>query len=333
MEDSSAQAIGRQLYEERIRRRLSVEEAAQALRIRRDFLVALEEGNWSSLPGEVYAQGFCRNYARWLGLDGEQMLDLRRHELEAKGEMWPSHQVPTALGSASGQPLPPRARTHRRRAKVRRQMSRLSRERSLINEAAFSTRSLVWLVVVLVGLLLGGIWLARHHLSPTAASLHDGRSSAPVTASSSRGITQRGRRRHSHPAPTARATHPSTGSKGKALPKKKTLPTATAPVLQSSSLSKQYYKAAYKTAAGQPVSVRLTFTAPCWISGWVDGRFLGQAGHTYAAGQHATLKGRQSVKVWIGNIFAVSIRVDGRALAGVAKAAHGKTSILSFRPQ
>ncbi len=320
MEGSSAQTIGRQLYEERVRRRLSVEEAAEALRIRRDFLVALEEGNWGVLPGEVYAQGFCRSYARWLGLDGNELLNVRRHELEAKGEAWPSHQVRTALDTASGQPLPPRSRTRRRRAKVRRQMSRLSRERLRINEAAFSTRSLVWLVVVLVGLLIAGIWLARHGVLPAAAGVHTQRASAPVTT---------------HPSPSTPSKRTATPPTAKIRkPKRKhSVPAVTPPVLISSALSKPYYRAKYQTPAGQPVRVQLAFTAPCWISGWIDGRFLGQAGHTYRAGQHATLQGRQSVKVWIGNIFAVSIRVDGAPLAGVAKAAHGKTSILSFRPR
>ena len=43
--------------------------AADALRIRRSYLEALEESNYSALPGRAYALGFVRSYAEHLGLD------------------------------------------------------------------------------------------------------------------------------------------------------------------------------------------------------------------------------------------------------------------------
>ena len=56
-------------------------DAAATLRIRAAYLTALEDGDLSQLPGNAYALGFLRSYARALGLDPEEML--RRFKAEA----------------------------------------------------------------------------------------------------------------------------------------------------------------------------------------------------------------------------------------------------------
>lgn len=56
-------------------------DAAASLRIRLPYLTALEDGDLSQLPGNAYALGFLRSYARALGLDPEEML--RRFKAEA----------------------------------------------------------------------------------------------------------------------------------------------------------------------------------------------------------------------------------------------------------
>lgn len=48
---------------------VSLAEVEQATKIRRKFLVALEEEDFSSLPETVYVMGFLREYARYLRLD------------------------------------------------------------------------------------------------------------------------------------------------------------------------------------------------------------------------------------------------------------------------
>lgn len=56
---------------------------AQVLRIRRNYLEALEEGRFGDLPGATYAVGFVRTYAEHLGLDGDEVV--RRFKAEASG--------------------------------------------------------------------------------------------------------------------------------------------------------------------------------------------------------------------------------------------------------
>jgi len=48
----------------------SVQEIADILKIRRLYLQAVEDSDWPNLPELVYAQGFVRSYAAYLGLDG-----------------------------------------------------------------------------------------------------------------------------------------------------------------------------------------------------------------------------------------------------------------------
>ena len=42
-------------------------------KIRSKFLAALEDGDFADLPGDVYARGFLRNYASYLGLDADEV--------------------------------------------------------------------------------------------------------------------------------------------------------------------------------------------------------------------------------------------------------------------
>jgi cytoskeleton protein RodZ len=62
--------IGSSLREARERRGLELDAVQRALRIRRRYLEALESDRFDQLPGEVYARGFLREYAEYLGLDG-----------------------------------------------------------------------------------------------------------------------------------------------------------------------------------------------------------------------------------------------------------------------
>lgn len=57
---------------------LTLDDVASKTRIHLDFLVALEESNFTKLPDQVFAKGFVRSYARSLGLDEDDAM--RRFE-------------------------------------------------------------------------------------------------------------------------------------------------------------------------------------------------------------------------------------------------------------
>jgi hypothetical protein len=67
--------IGASLREARLKRGLSPADVHKALRIRDRYLQALEDERWELLPGDAYAKGFLREYADFLGLDGNLYVD------------------------------------------------------------------------------------------------------------------------------------------------------------------------------------------------------------------------------------------------------------------
>lgn len=65
-------AVGNSLRLEREKRGQKLDAIADMLKIRRIYLQAIEDSDWPNLPELVYAQGFVRSYADYLGLDGAE---------------------------------------------------------------------------------------------------------------------------------------------------------------------------------------------------------------------------------------------------------------------
>jgi transcriptional regulator with XRE-family HTH domain len=74
--------FGDQLKREREMRGVSLEEISAATRISTRFLEALEKEQWDRLPGGVFRRGFIRSVARYLGLDGDDLIS--EYELQTK---------------------------------------------------------------------------------------------------------------------------------------------------------------------------------------------------------------------------------------------------------
>ena len=62
-------ALGKELRQTRERSRQDLREIASLLRIRYEYLKAIEEGDFEALPGNTYMIGFVKTYAKYLGLD------------------------------------------------------------------------------------------------------------------------------------------------------------------------------------------------------------------------------------------------------------------------
>ena len=72
------QTVGEILRNEREKKGLSLKDIEAATSIRALYINAIEEDNYKIVPGEVYLKGFIRNYANYLGLDGQKMVDIYR---------------------------------------------------------------------------------------------------------------------------------------------------------------------------------------------------------------------------------------------------------------
>lgn len=80
---SLRQTVGAELRLHREERGLEIRDVVEAVRIQARYLEALEDGRVQDLPGTVYALGFVRTYAEFLGLDGTEMVS--RFKEEARG--------------------------------------------------------------------------------------------------------------------------------------------------------------------------------------------------------------------------------------------------------
>ena len=74
--------------------------AERDTKIRARYLGALERGDYRELPGAVYTKGFLRNYALYLGLDPDEILDQwRRERGDGGAQSEPAINVPRPLSA------------------------------------------------------------------------------------------------------------------------------------------------------------------------------------------------------------------------------------------
>ena len=79
-----SETLGQYLRRERESRSISMDELSRGTRISRSFLEALEKDNFHFFPQREFIAGFLKGYARYLGLDSEEIL--RRYQVQAELE-------------------------------------------------------------------------------------------------------------------------------------------------------------------------------------------------------------------------------------------------------
>ena len=72
---------------------LSVSQASRTLKLREDVLIAFEEGDFERMPQSGYAQGMLSSYARYLGLNARELVDLFQEELYQHQHGTSSHEL------------------------------------------------------------------------------------------------------------------------------------------------------------------------------------------------------------------------------------------------
>jgi len=86
--------IGPVLERARKDKGLSLEEAERATKIRKRYLDGLERDDYSVLPDAVYARGFLKTYANFLGLDGDGLSEELRTRKKPRRERRLSYAAP-----------------------------------------------------------------------------------------------------------------------------------------------------------------------------------------------------------------------------------------------
>ncbi|WP_221564471.1 helix-turn-helix domain-containing protein [Alkalihalobacillus sp. TS-13] len=90
--------LGQRLKEARLEKQLSYEELQDKTKIQKRYLQAIEEGQYSVLPGAFYARAFIKNYAEAVGLDPDMLFEEHASEVPA------SKEGPTEFSPRSSKP-------------------------------------------------------------------------------------------------------------------------------------------------------------------------------------------------------------------------------------
>jgi cytoskeletal protein RodZ len=78
------ETLGKYLERERELKKISLREMAKNTRVREYLLKAIEEDRYDLLPSSLYVRGFLSSYAKFVGLDPQEVVN--RYEQSLKGE-------------------------------------------------------------------------------------------------------------------------------------------------------------------------------------------------------------------------------------------------------
>ena len=95
--------MGAELKAERERQGFTIQDVERETSIRAAYLQALEQGDYSALPNEVYVKGFIRNYADFLHIDAEKLVQEYREAIHGAdvGPIPIAHPETTSLVNES----------------------------------------------------------------------------------------------------------------------------------------------------------------------------------------------------------------------------------------
>lgn len=85
--------LGTRLKEARLSKGYSLDDLQEITKIQKRYLVGIEEGNYSIMPGSFYVRAFIKQYAEAVGLDAEEILETYKKELPST----PNDQVSQSM--------------------------------------------------------------------------------------------------------------------------------------------------------------------------------------------------------------------------------------------
>lgn len=75
--------LGNRLKEARLAKGLSLDDLQSMTKIQKRYLIGIEEGNYSSMPGNFYVRAFIKQYAEALSLNPDEIFDTYKGEIPA----------------------------------------------------------------------------------------------------------------------------------------------------------------------------------------------------------------------------------------------------------
>lgn len=283
-------SIGESLRSERVRRNLDLQRISQDLKIPAKFLEAIEKEQFDRLPAAVFARSFVRQYARYLGLHEDDMVEALQHILEP----------PPSLAAPPPEKMEPPAI----------QVDRMAEWETVGERRSWSSSLPALALVVVVMLGCSGVyaWWQRSRRAVSAHEVAAGQvqdlttvaAKAPATAAP-------------HTLPPAPVSSPAGNAENAAAQ-----PASTAPANPSQPAAKSPGEGEHTDAPPRPagpVHVELTASSLVWIFAKADGKtsFTG----TLESGQSRTFDAQDQVVVRLGNAGGAEIKLNGKPIGSV----------------
>lgn len=267
-----SQSFGAWLRHQREARSVSLREIADNSKISLRYLEALEQDRFDVLPAPVFARGFLREYARVVGLNADEVVNLYLVALEERGESARRVERPKPVRGESSSSAP----------------------------SSLGYGLLLGLAVVLfvgIAALLSFFAERRRAVPPESKLVAPAAMIAPAASADAE-----------HSIVTALPTSTGEGGTSPALDPGATSavlqPTTAAAAANSASVS----PAAAPSPTG-PFRVVLNFTQDCWMESVVDGNR--RTSELKAAGETVQLEALEAVVLTLGNSRALTVEVDG----------------------
>jgi len=73
--------LGNRLKEARLLKGLSLDDLQDITKIQKRYLIGIEEGNFSSMPGKFYVRAFIRQYAEAVGIEPDELFEDFKNEI------------------------------------------------------------------------------------------------------------------------------------------------------------------------------------------------------------------------------------------------------------
>jgi cytoskeleton protein RodZ len=307
-------SFGEKLKQERVKRKITLEQVSGATKIGTRMLQALEEDKFNQLPGGIFNKGFVRAYSRFVGLDEDQTV---ADYLQASGDAPPVSNDPASRDASRGEAGRDEARENNKNRNNKNDEESIDRidagGESLLRQLPWGLFAAVLLIVALA------LFYWSHHrreqkkqsLTSTPATIRD---TAPDnTTPQIRGPVTQLSTASSVPLPTI-ASAPSS------VPK---TPVPKIPAAKTSTSNDA-------TVAASPIpgefKVVVQAREDSWVSIIADGSRV--PSEVLTAGSERTVHARREVVVKVGNAGAVDFQFNGVKLP--AKGDFGEVKTVTF---
>lgn len=308
---AEAESFGPWLRRQREMREIDLREIADASKISLRYLQAFEENRFDELPADVFAKGFLRHYARFVGIDPEEAVNFFAQARKEADLQQGEDEVTRVV-------------------RIRSSKNSSSRRRESAN------RRFVLVILLAAALLVLVIWQlsqwqrreAVPETPPPAVAIPSAsepgggeETTATATTTDPSAAPAEGLAPGAAAADGAAADPATPGADPAAQPV--TVPAApAAPSIDPAQAPQQLVDAA------DLIRVALDFQSQCWVEALVDGKR--QQSATRAQGESVVFAGNELIEIKLGDYQAAQVEVNGRAIELRPDQQRGSTVRLRF---